>query len=96
MKLADKQLKSLEIREKPYKVPDGDGLSVLVKPNASKYFIYRFYFNKTKKELHLGKYPNLSLKQARAKRNQHKALVVSGINPTESRSLKLYYFSRYS
>ena len=66
-------------------MPDGDGLSVLVKPNASKYFIYRFYFNKTKKELHLGKYPNLSLKQARVERNRHKALVISGIHPIESR-----------
>jgi hypothetical protein len=45
MKLTDKQLKSLVIREKPYKVSDGGGLRALVKPNASKYFIYRFYFN---------------------------------------------------
>jgi integrase len=83
MALTDKQLKALESRPKGYKVSDGGGLSVKVTPSGNKYFIYRFYFNKAVKEMHLGTYPLVPLKAARLERNRCKQMVTEGINPIE-------------
>jgi integrase len=83
MALTDKQLKALEARSKGYKISDGGGLSVKVTPTGNKNFIYRFYFNKQVKEIHLGVYPQLPLKAARLERNRCKQMIIDGINPIE-------------
>ena len=65
MKLNDKKIKALEPKDKPYTLSDGDGLYLSVKKSGSKFFIHRYIFAKKRKEVHLGQYPALSLKNAR-------------------------------
>ena len=88
MKLNDKKIRALEPEEKTYKVSDGDGLYLSVKKSGSKFFLYRYRFANKRKELHLGKYPDISLKNARLIRNQNKALINDDIDPAIDKKKK--------
>ncbi len=43
--LTEVALKAAKPAEKPYKLTDSQGLYVLVNPNGSKLFRFKFYFN---------------------------------------------------
>jgi len=88
MQLTDKKLKATLPKEKPYRISDGDGLYLLINPNGSKYFRHRYYFAKKRKEIHLGTYPDLSLKNARLLRNENKTLLNANIDPAIDKKKK--------
>lgn len=44
MALTDTKVRSAKPEEKEYSLVDGDGMSLLVKPNGSKYWRFRFRF----------------------------------------------------
>ena len=60
---------------------DGDGLSLVVTPTGNKIWKLDFYCLKIRDSMTLGTYPALSLKDARQKRDEAKALAKEGINP---------------
>ena len=60
---------------------DGDGLSLVVTPAGSKIWKLDFYCLKVRDSMTLGNYPALSLKDARQKRDEAKALAKEGVNP---------------
>ena len=60
---------------------DGDGLSLVVTPAGNKIWKLDFYCLKVRDTMTLGNYPALSLKDARQKRDEAKALAKEGINP---------------
>ena len=66
-------------KEKPYKLSDGFGLHLLVEPHGSKKWRFRYQFGKREKMIALGTYPATSLADARAKRDQARALLEQGI-----------------
>ena len=72
MKLTNLQIKALEPKEKEYFISDGSGLMLRIHPNGTKYFIYQYTSPNTKKRrrVNLGSYPELSLSQARLKRDE--------------------------
>ena len=81
---SDNYYKNLAPSEKPRKYADGDGLYLLVKPSGVKLWRMKYYFNKKEKLLSFGEYPHpVSLKDARAKRDEAKALIARGIDPSE-------------
>lgn len=63
--LTDSLIKSLKGKSKQYAQNDGDGLSLLVLPNGSMSWRYRYRFAGKAKMLSLRGYPEVSLKQAR-------------------------------
>ena len=63
--LTDQKVKVLKPKEKQYKVYDEKGLYLLVKPNAGKYWRFKYRFTNKKKSLAIGVYPDVSLKKAR-------------------------------
>ncbi len=67
MALTDIQVKQLKPRDKKYSVSDGRGLILEVRPNGAKYWIVRFWVKGREKRKHIGSYPELSVKEARAK-----------------------------
>ncbi|MEM8541137.1 MAG: Arm DNA-binding domain-containing protein [Pseudomonadota bacterium] len=69
MPLTDVKLKNLKPREKAYKVADFDSLFVLVKPNGSKLFRFKYRLNGREGLLALGKYPDVPLARARQMRD---------------------------
>lgn len=67
------------------KLADGSGLTLVVKPE-SKVWWYRYRYGGKERTLTLGSYPAITLKQARAKRDESKRLLAEGIDPVTHRA----------
>ncbi|EPL7088932.1 tyrosine-type recombinase/integrase [Enterobacter hormaechei] len=85
MPLTDLEIRRSKPRERPYTLNDGSGLSLLIEPNGSKGWRFRYRFDGKPKMLSLGTYPDIPLTEARLKRDEAKKLVVAGINPSDVR-----------
>ncbi len=85
-KLTDAQIRSVK-SEKPKKMWDGDGLSLFISAAGGKLWRYRYTFGGKEKLLSLGQYPALSLSAARAARNDAKAILKSGRDPSVVKKL---------
>lgn len=59
-KLTNTQIKNAKSKDKLYSLGDGLGLSLLVNPNGSKWWRYRFQFEGKAKMMSLGTYPDTS------------------------------------
>lgn len=81
MALTNNEVKNAKPREKAYKLSDGDGLFLLVAPNGSKYWRLKYYFDGKEKLLALGVYDEITLADARLKRNKARELLVKEIDP---------------
>lgn len=81
MPLSDPAIKNAKSTAKPYKMPDEKGMYLLVNPNGGKYFRLDYRFGGKRKTLALGVYPDISLKQAREKRDTAKKQISDGIDP---------------
>ena len=65
---------------------DGDGLHLLVHPNGSKYWQFRYHFaGKERTPLAIGKYPEISLAEARDKRFEAQRLLNRNIDPNDEK-----------
>lgn len=82
------QIKALKPKEKNYKISDEKGLYLLIHKNGSKYFRFKYRFNTKTKEIALGVFPEISLKQARQKRDELRIKVREGADPAQERKLK--------
>lgn len=82
MKLTDTKLKSLKPTGKIQKFSDGGGLYIHVSPVGGKLWRFFYRFNGKQKTLALGKYPEVSLAEARKKREEARVLVAQGVDPS--------------
>ena len=73
--------------EKPYKLPDGDGLHLLIKPTGSKLWRFRYRFQDRENMLALGAFPTVGLAEARKRRDDAKKLLSAGTDPSQARKL---------
>lgn len=80
--LSDARIRALKPTEKPYKQADFDGLYLLVKPNGSKLWRFKYRWHKKEKLLALGKYPEVTLAGARRKRDDARSLIANGEDPS--------------
>ncbi len=85
MPLTELQIKKAKPTEKPYTLSDGLGLSLLVEPNGSKAWRFRYRFDGKPKMLSLGTYEHVSLADARQRRDESRRMVASGVNPSTLR-----------
>ena len=69
-------------KAKPYKLSDGSGLHLLVEPNGSKLWRFRYQFDRKEKMMSLGSFPEVSLATARTKRDEARKLVAAGTDPS--------------
>jgi integrase len=83
--LTDIKLKSLKPKEKLYAVTDEKGLSIEVSPRGGRWWRFKYRFNNKQKRLSLGTYPDISLKEARSRRDELRNQVANGIDPADSR-----------
>ena len=82
MKLTDTKVKSVKPTDKTQKLADGNGLSLHVLSTGAKVWYFRFRNNGAETMLSLGKYPQVSIKEARAECERMKSLKAQGINPS--------------
>ncbi|ETS30079.1 protein of unknown function (DUF4102), partial [Photorhabdus khanii NC19] len=85
MKLTDMAIKKAKPEEKSYTLSDGNGLSLLVEPNGSKWWRFRYRFDDKQKMISLGTYPEVPLTEARRRTVECRSMVAGGINPSEDR-----------
>lgn len=79
------QIRALKPAERPYKVADADGLYLLVQPSGALLWRFRYRCCGIERKLSLGSFPDVSLLQARRKRDEAKAELDDGIDPVEEK-----------
>ncbi len=85
MALTDTAISRVKPRAKPFKMFDGDGLFLLVTPNGSKWWRFKYRFGGKEKLLSLGVYPDISLLEARGRRDQERKKLAHRIDPAANR-----------
>ncbi|SFC07465.1 tyrosine-type recombinase/integrase [Pragia fontium] len=88
MPLNDTQLRNFKPKEKLYKRADGHGLYILVNPNGSKHWYRKYSFQGKETRASYGRYPQISLADARKMRDADIALLARDINPNAVRQDK--------
>jgi hypothetical protein len=84
MPLSDTAIRNAKPKDKPYKLTDERGLYLLINP-AGKYWRLDYRFEGKRKTLALGVYPDVSLKDAREKRDEARKQLAAGIDPGAQR-----------
>jgi hypothetical protein len=69
----------------PKKMFDGGGLFLIVTPTGGKWWRFKFTFDGREKTISFGVYPDITLAQAREKREAARKLLAIGVNPSEDR-----------
>ncbi|EFC3154229.1 TPA: integrase arm-type DNA-binding domain-containing protein, partial [Escherichia coli] len=85
MALTDIKVRTAKPTDKQYKLTDGNGMHLLVHPNGSKYWRLQYRFGGKQKMLALGVYPDVSLADARARRDDARKLLANGIDPGDKK-----------
>src|SRR5450755_1579008 len=85
MALTDTAIRLARLRERAYKLSDGRGLCLLVQPNGSKWWRYRYRFEGVSKMLSMGIYPDVPLSEARERRDAARRQLAIGVNPSTQR-----------
>lgn len=85
MALTDIKVRTAKPTDKQYKLTDGSGMHLLVHPNGSKYWRLQYRFGGKQKMLALGVYPDVSLADARARRDEARKLLANSIDPGDKK-----------
>jgi len=85
MPLTDAKLRNVKPGDKQTKHFDGDGLYLLVTPAGGKGWRFKYRFGGKEKLLSFGTYPEISLGEARQRREEARQQVAKGIDPSEVR-----------
>lgn len=83
--LNDRMIRHVLPKNKRYELRDEGGLILDVTPNAVKSWRFRYSFQGKDYKLTLGEYPFISLKEARALRDEARRKLTIGVNPQISR-----------
>lgn len=86
MPLTDSACRNAKPQDKPYKLTDGAGLYLLVQVNGSRLWRFDFAHAGKRKTAALGKYPVVSLADARLHRERMKEALRDGRDPTDKRA----------
>src|SRR3546814_15916573 len=76
--LNDAKIRAAKPRDKEYKLTDSHRLYLLVTPNGSKLWKWSYAHDHKQKTMAFGRYPMVSLVDARSKRNDARALLAEG------------------
>jgi len=83
--LTNIEILALRPRDKSYKVADGLGLYIQVQPTGSILWRFKYRFYGIERKLCFGSFPEVSLKEARALRDEARGKVAAGIDPSAVR-----------
>ena len=85
MALTDIQIKRSKPGDQNYKIADGRGFYLLITTGGGKLWRWDYRFEGKRKTMALGKYPDVSLADARAKHSEARKLLISGVDPMAAR-----------
>jgi integrase len=78
-------INSAKPREKPYKLADGQGLYLEVMPNGSRYWRMKYRYADKERRIAFGVFPEVSLAEARRRRDEARAKLRDGTDPVGQR-----------
>jgi hypothetical protein len=79
--LSEIKIRTAKPKKTTYKIFDGGGLFLLVTPSGGKLWHFKYRFEGKEKKLSLGSYPEISLTDARQRREDARSQVAHGIDP---------------
>lgn len=82
MKLTATECKNAKPKDKPYKLADGGGMFLLVQPTGARYWRLKYRYANKEKLLALGVFPEVSLSEARQKRDAARKVLDAGDDPS--------------
>ena len=85
MKLTNTACANAKTKETAYKLTDGQGMYLEIRPNGSKYWRMAYRIHGKQKLLAIGVYPETSLKDARDARAAARKLLKDGIDPSKNK-----------
>jgi integrase len=88
MPLTDIEVRTAKAVTTPKKLFDGGGLYLRIDPKGSKLWRMAYRFDGKERTLSFGGYPGVSLRDARARRDEAKALLADAVDPGQQRKLE--------
>ncbi|MBF0503035.1 MAG: integrase arm-type DNA-binding domain-containing protein, partial [Candidatus Riflebacteria bacterium] len=85
MSLSDTAIRLVKPKEKTFKLSDSGGLYLEVAPSGGKWWRLKYRMAGKEKRISLGVYPEVSLKEARERREDARRLLASGVDPSVNR-----------
>jgi len=85
MKLTDVAIRNAKPGEKPLKMADGQGLFLFVTPAGGKLWRLKYRLDGREKLLAIGAYPQVSLSDARKRRDDARVLIAQGKDPSREK-----------
>jgi len=83
--LTDPKVRNAQPTGKAYKLADGKGLYLLVTPTGARCWRMNYRFNGKQKTVTFGIYPAMTIKEARQRRDEARALLAEGLDPMAER-----------
>ena len=87
MPLTDTRIRQAKPKDKPYKISDGAGLHLEVRPTGAKLWRLRYRLAGKENVFAIGRYPEVDLKGARSARDAAKKTIKEGVHPAHKRKL---------
>ena len=85
MPLTDTKIRNTKPTSKPQRLFDERGLYLEVAPAGGKWWRFKYRFQGREKRLSLGVYPDVSLRDARDRRDEARKLLADSVDPSENR-----------
>ncbi|MFC5428350.1 tyrosine-type recombinase/integrase [Paraburkholderia denitrificans] len=85
MALTDTAIRNAKPTDKQQKLYDGQGLLLLITPAGGKRWVFKYRIGGKEKSLALGTYPEVSLSDARRRRDDAREKLAAGVDPSESK-----------
>jgi len=79
--LSDMKVQKAKSKDKPVTLFDGGGLFLMVTPTGGKLWRFKYRFDGKEKKLAFGSYPEISLLDARKRRDEARSQIAHGIDP---------------
>jgi len=85
MSLSDVAIRNAKPRAKPYKMGDSLGLFLLVQPSGGRLWRLKYRIDGREKKLGIGTYPEVSLSDARRRRDEAREMIAAGKDPSREK-----------
>lgn len=85
MALSDVAIRNAKPRAKPYKMGDSLGLFLLIQPSGGKLWRQKYRMDGREKKLGIGTYPEVSLSEARRRRDEAREMIAAGKDPSREK-----------
>ena len=83
--ITDVQVRNAKPKDKDYKLSDGYGLVLIVTKTGGRLWRFNYLYEGKQQQLALGSYPEITLAEARLRRDDARKLLAHGISPGEAR-----------